>query len=564
MSADHLVFEESLTPDPTGTPFSDKDFVYALDQNQGSYSGQILLDTTTLSNSDRFANYREAYIEIPVVLSLSNSTTTAGNAATANSFNGQSCPFGMALKNGFYQLVHSISVDINGKTLVSQQPYVNMYTQFKLMSTFSQEDLAKFGASIGFAPDTSTSYQYSAAASADGINTCNNRNNPSWQSTAGGASTGTTASTGQAFNGGLLARQQNLAMDLSADTLWRTYMTSANAASVGKAYYANMSAAAYKVWFLVAKVRLKDVCPLFNSMPLVKGAAIKVTLYTNTGSATVTNVAAGPTMTTTAANVSILGGTLPFMVASSTANNGLNGLVTQAGNGNVIANVSIARVTNSSLASYNAAHPTLTACRLYVPLYQFTPEMAGQYLSLGTTKKVKYTDIQSFQVLNTAAGGTFNALISNGIPNPQRVILIPFHSYSAVLSPLLSPFDSAPGTSTPLISLTQLNVQVGGQNTWTMNELYDYEQFLHELVQTGVNGGQTTGLASGLISQLDFEHSYRYYVCNVGRRLPAQDGVPQSIQIQGTNNSALAIDLYVFVEYERSFTLDVASGEIKS
>ena len=416
MSADHLVFEESLTPDPTGTPFSDKDFVYALDQNQGSYSGQILLDTTTLSNSDRFANYREAYIEIPVVLSLSNSTTTAGNAATANSFNGQSCPFGMALKNGFYQLVHSISVDINGKTLVSQQPYVNMYTQFKLMSTFSQEDLAKFGASIGFAPDTSTSYQYSAAASADGINTCNNRNNPSWQSTAGGASTGTTASTGQAFNGGLLARQQNLAMDLSADTLWRTYMTSANAASVGKAYYANMSAAAYKVWFLVAKVRLKDVCPLFNSMPLVKGAAIKVTLYTNTGSATVTNVAAGPTMTTTAANVSILGGTLPFMVASSTANNGLNGLVTQAGNGNVIANVSIARVTNSSLASYNAAHPTLTACRLYVPLYQFTPEMAGQYLSLGTTKKVKYTDIQSFQVLNTAAGGTFNALISNGIP----------------------------------------------------------------------------------------------------------------------------------------------------
>lgn len=95
-----------------------------------------------------------------------------------------------------------------------------------------------------------------------------------------------------------------------------------------------------------------------------------------------------------------------------------------------------------------------------------------------------------------------------------------------------------------------------------MNEQYDYEQFLNELSDTGLNGGKTTGLGSGLLTELDFQSSYRFYVCNLGRRLPNEDGIPKAIQIMGTNASNLAIDLYCFIEYERSVSLDVVTGMI--
>jgi hypothetical protein len=291
---------------------------------------------------------------------------------------------------------------------------------------------------------------------------------------------------------------------------------------------------------------------------------LKITINTNTASVTVTG-AATPTITTAAANISILGGTCPFIIASSATNQGMNGVCTAAA-GNYIANLSIAKCTNASLKAGAASltHPTLQACRLYVPLYEFTPSMASQFLSLGTKKSVRYSDIYQFTVSNVAAGGTFNQLISNGITNPKRLLIVPFMASTVDFSPFTSPFDTAPATTTPMVSLTQLNVQCSGINVWSMNTQYDFEAFMHELSETGVNGGKTSGLCSGLLSELDFSTSYRYYLCNLSRRLPNEDGVPKSIQIMGTNASSIAVDLYVFVEYDRSIDIDVVTGQILS
>jgi len=39
---------------------------------------------------------------------------------------------------------------------------------------------------------------------------------------------------------------------------------------------------------------------------------------------------------------------------------------------------------------------------------------------------------------------------------------------------------------------------------------------------------------------------------------------PKSVQVQLQNLSAKTVDYYVFVEYENSFSLDVATGSIVS
>jgi hypothetical protein len=126
----------------------------------------------------------------------------------------------------------------------------------------------------------------------------------------------------------------------------------------------------------------------------------------------------------------------------------------------------------------------------------------------------------------------------------------------------LSPFSSTGGTPDP-IAIAQFQVQVSGKNQFIQNEQYDYEQFTNQLVASNqLNGSLTTGLGSGQIGYSDFENLYRYYYCYCGRGSPQDMGVSKSVQIEGQlKNSATSVSLLVFLEFERSVTINVASGQ---
>jgi len=90
---------------------------------------------------------------------------------------------------------------------------------------------------------------------------------------------------------------------------------------------------------------------------------------------------------------------------------------------------------------------------------------------------------------------------------------------------------------------------------------YSYQQFVEQLSgANSINGDETDGLSSGLISQLDFETAYNYYYVNVARCLDVEKSVPKSVSIQGQNMSGKAIDLIVFLAYEQTISVDVLSG----
>ena len=229
---------------------------------------------------------------------------------------------------------------------------------------------------------------------------------------------------------------------------------------------------------------------------------------------------------------------------------------------------------------------------LYIPAYTFNPPFESSYLS-SPVKVIKYTDIYQYQVLNIAASSQFNNLVTNGIANIKSVLILPFYSSSAGGTPLTmpvgfgasgnyipavtlspntgflsgtpvfqSPFDPAgTGPTSPMVYLTNFNVQVSGQNAIYNVEKYNFEQFNNQLYgQNSVNGGLTDGLTSGLVGRTEFDMEYCYYYVNVERMLPVEESVPKSIQILGTNLSSRAIDFYVFIEYGMEIKIDALTG----
>jgi hypothetical protein len=130
------------------------------------------------------------------------------------------------------------------------------------------------------------------------------------------------------------------------------------------------------------------------------------------------------------------------------------------------------------------------------------------------------------------------------------------------ISPIASPFTSSPCTTTKN-PITGFNVLLSGANLFQQNIQYGWEHFQNELRRTGINGGLSLGLSSGLISQNDFENGYRFIVADISRcNSEAQDNIARSIQVIGTNSGDKAIDVIWVVFYEREVEIDLSTGSL--
>ena len=78
-----------------------------------------------------------------------------------------------------------------------------------------------------------------------------------------------------------------------------------------------------------------------------------------------------------------------------------------------------------------------------------------------------------------------------------------------------------------------------------------------------VNGGLSLGLSSGLLSQSDFENGYGFVYVDLSRKISqASDDISRSIQVVGLNSSAVMMDYYCIIGYERSITLITSTGSL--
>lgn len=569
---DEYLYNSSMEPQVTSQDMVDKEILYVQDISGGSYSGQFVIETSSLANSGKFLAYSESYLEIPFIVSFQSSITLT---AVDNLVNG----FMVGLKNGHHQLIDSIQIDMGNTNVVQLQPYTNYHVSYKLNTELSPSDVKKYGDVIGFALDTPASATFSAGASASGDGTSNNRFNSINQTTAGNinAPNWRTQLDEGAVNSGLFERQKSKAFDLQpaiggitagsgwganpglsttagANTIAKSYMTSSGVAGVGNVWQ----------WVIIATIRMRDLCDFFDKIPLLRGVFLRATVNYNSVLGTITTVAVGPSMVQTSLT-QLSGRTNPLMVASSAFGNPSNPAVAGGGGGTFSIACGIAR-TASPASTVSAP---ISAVRWYVPAYMLNPIKEEQYLTMNKYKTITYKDIYNYNVTSVSSGGSFNAILTNGIVNAKKVIVIPIfnnaanNAATASLNPAQSFFDTVPASSSPLAVLTNFNVQVSGQNMFQQNELYDFQQFLDEQSRTGINGGAfDSGIQSGLIGFKEWTYNYRYYVCDISRRLPAENNVPKSVVITGTNASGKILDLFCFIEFERKIVIDLESGQI--
>jgi hypothetical protein len=657
---DKLVFDLSQEVEGSPNVFIRKDWINILDnQNQNYQNNQSIIDTSQLSNSNKYMGYREAYLAVPLLLTL---TTPANNNCNVQVTAGYGYgDYAIGLKNWFGQIIHSFTLDYNGTTIVQQTPFINMWNTFKLLTTLSYSDIITQGSTIGFYPDTASSWTYATpnglftggslappTASMNGIFVCNNDlsliDSPISSSLSANGKRylcsgqlSNSAGVNQidetaVFQDNIMAPSVALGgnVGLSKRISWINYNPALSAGSSAPYGVLGVSnAACNQIWKsyiirqvdgqtaaigppivpgvcgqmqinVMATIYLKHVHSFFNMIPLLKGVFMKMTMNLNNASSIITvdaptTGAAGGAVATssfvsTYASTVAVGGVNPLHIPSfrtgSLFSQGLRTLVplnpvgdnsqVQTG-GQYYYNLSVGariigndnpNVTNIALSEGQLSK----SIYLYVPAYTFNPVFEEAYLS-NPVKQIKYTDVYQYQVQNIGGGGNtqFNNLITNGIANIKSVLLIPFYSQNNTASAFpfqlpspeyQSPFDCAGcGTTAPMVTLGNFNVQISGQNAIYNTQRYTFEEFNNQLYgQFAVNGGLTDGLTSGLIGFEEFKQSYCYYYVNVERMLPVEQSVPKSVQIIGTNYSTQAIDLWVFIEYGVEINIDLTTG----
>jgi len=666
---DNLVYEETINTEISSSEFVDKQWLYVNDNNNSSYSGQVVIDTTALSNCGQYLNWGEAFLAFPMILQVE---CPLGQNLNNNTI----ADFMVGLKSGYWNIIHSLIVEYNNSNVVQQVPYLNIFNSFKANTSWSDGDVKNWGALTGYCMDSSDSWVYNnvgyinTAGGVDNFNIMasagpgltNNRNAPYVNitsviaaetpaalevdipalqgSTNAGAGCPTIAETvpilqvpflpsayninaqtqatsyksgmrSSCYNKGFWQRQEWLIYDPVLNTGNNLTNFSSNQAALmsgivppATGVISNVSGygaifqsyvqigttatVAFRTIVFDAVIRMKDICDLFGKMPMVKGGTMRLYINTNqtffTASAVsgVTDVAPGlgygqqvshaELFLTSAPVILGGGGTNPVMVASADIGQGTYPIATlsqaQSDTQSFAVALSIVRTQFPQLSQQVSA--PITSTRLYCPAYTMSPLAEQRLLSLCPTKKVVYNDIFYYTFSNVGPG-TFSFLVSNGIPNLRGCLVCPFLPKSSngsttgnlpitTTDTILSPFCSSPASPDP-ISLTNFNIQISGKNLFISNLLYDYEVFSEQLISSNqLNGSLTTSLQSGQIGFSDFENLYRYYYGNISRSIPSEDGVAKAVQVLGTNNSTQNINFIVFLEFERTITIDLRTG----
>ena len=624
MSGDNLVFEESLNTEIDTSQFIKKSWVYVNDNNSQNYTSQVVIDTTPLSNAGGWINLQEAFIVIPLVVQLTSNNAGSLPLGTPKA------DWAWGFKNaGALQMINSCTVEFNNQNIVQQTSFTNVFRTFKLLTSFSEEDVINEGADIIFCPDSSNSWAYCPATNTGsgevtglqangqvgatnvGIGISNNRNSPSLSTylavasnalntpsfvaspvagqpvIAGDASVsfqGVPSPNREAgaygdHNAGFAKRQSYVNYDANVVQTASGCQNLVNPSSSCETVYRsnkNQSVAGSIVWRCYVKLRLKDLHDYFEKTPLMRGATIRMYLNTNqsiVNFTTTAGVVGGVNPTLQINSVNVVGGlTCPLMIASNMWGSGASALTPDTYN----LSVSIFKNNNSVQTAIENAQTSLQSCRLYAPVYYMNALSESRYLSLAPTRQIKYRDIFQYQFSGIAGNNnSFNFLVSNGINAVKSICVIPYvsaqqpaHTVNGINIPAvtnafnyaLNPCSSSPATPDPIM-LSNFNILVSGVNLFLNNSQYDFENFREQLLSSNqLNANLTTGFTSGLIGPGEFTNLYRYYYGDASRCLPQDENLSRSIQIIGTNASTLTIDLLVFVEFERTMTIDTATG----
>ena len=243
---DNVNFDNAMSNDSSEfaeKPFLQKELNYVIDNNgSNDYSrNQIVFETISISNNGKWADYKNGFISIPMVATLSR---TDEHLDAAEGFN--------ALKFKSSNLIHidSMAIDYGNDGVIQQHRNFNAYCVFKQHTTMSENDVTINGPTIGYRKDSEV-WNY------DNV-------------------TGVSNYTDELV---VPVSRHNAQQEL--------VLSNDNIKKSGVNYYEFDATNNVHVYYYDCIIRLKDLL-FFDKMPPVRGANIKITLTLNQAETVVT------------------------------------------------------------------------------------------------------------------------------------------------------------------------------------------------------------------------------------------------------------------------------------
>lgn len=539
-TADQYTFQESLDEQDNTPLFQSKKWTYITDSSSvsGAFNGQIQFDLNTLSSQNQWTDLSEAVIQFPIKLSIKQKTGTfTGRAVSILS---------ACIKSGFHQFVDSVQIVLGGNTVQSSQIFTNVAANYKVLSTWDSNTLNKYGDTLGIALDD---YLASTDSSAGITESLDN-------------SALITALQGFDItynkNSGFKERQLMNNNDVLSTNLGKSILGT-NQARLGKSNCQISSSTTAGddifVMYLLGTIRLKDISDFAEKMPLCKN--MKGYVYVNYNSSTHDLTNAGSSTITVINNSATYG-----RCSAANLNNGVDGFAFGTGTGTITFTAEVSAVKSTNLTT---ADTIMTNARLICPYFVANPDIDR---ALSQKKTFRYCERFVTQ-FNVDKSGNVNQTITPGITNPKRILLYPYFTGAGdsgnsgfVSNPLISPFDGVPSTTSPFAALKDLQFYVGNVPMYQSPITYDYDNWIQENSLQGVDGGLNKEVSSGLLSQRQWNQLYRYYTCDIGRRMTSEDGASKAIQVSLTNATTCPMTVIAIVWYEREVVLDTVSGQV--
>ncbi|KAL3665633.1 hypothetical protein V7S43_009069 [Phytophthora oleae] len=560
--ADQFLYQCSLKSDPAVKVSSRKRVPFVIDINQGSYAnGIVTIDATSqLNGAEGFGSLKDAYIIVPYKIYMKNGATA--QTAAANRL----C---MGLKCGAFNVIDGLSLELNGKSILSMTDYKLFWNNLRAQSSMSSQYVDKHGADTFIYPDSAQSVLYTPTGTPT-LNGDGYSNNVVYTSSLATSASPVGATTpNEGFLRRLLANPPTAGADFTA--AWPSAGQSAASTTISNqtargAFVAGASTAnnIMGTWIYMLKIKLTDLHPIFAELDLIANPQVRMRFKVNQGSSAIV-VDASKNMTLTSTTLSS-GQTCPVMLASAATGNPMAGVLAAS------APFSIAwgAVSNVLEPTVDGTYMPFTTCRLYVP---FVDLENPQAIISKPLKTVRYNDVYAQWFYQRAGIGkqstqfntSFDLQLSASIKNAKYVAVLPFaegtNSTTSGVQQFQSPFDSAPWTVQPGSSIRNFNVRIGSQQVFDISYDYDFHAFINEFSKlASINGDLTPELTNGLLDYRTWSSTNRVLVADVSR-LTERD-VPQSIQVMGTNAGCQGTNLLVLVIYENELTFDRLTGEV--
>ena len=619
-NVDEFIFDNSMA-DTSGMNSNKflKKYVAEIKDTNGArdYSNnQVVFDGSSVSMSGSYCDLKNTILEIPTLCTVS---MRQNGAAVNMTVAGNELDFLCALKNGI-NAFDSFIVEYNGITVVSQTAYLNAYLNMRLNTEMSLADEALHGDTFNYHKDNSSSWTYSDAAGVSGRGLCNNRNSFYKVDTCAG-------NIDEVFNEGMAKRQQKMNRISDAGNVFtrngRDKLMTADAFKTYNLDYVEHTTL-HMTYYYTILIRFSDLI-FFKELPLIRNASLKLTFNINQGGVVVSKSVAVPgasawnatgglldfvsysgnsntfpimigagniDVKTTATNVIRVAvgadATYPVAGIGGTGNTGVSDTIVACGSSNVpitdahdtFIYITYSVIKNNSTldnqSALNLQHKK-SQCTLYIPTYIMTPQSEAIYQSV-REKKIPFLNVISGRIDNVLPGQSFEKILVQSIARVQRVILIPYLSGNNAggngtnaagngnpFSCWISPFDSAPATTSPVASFIQ-NLQLTVASTIGVYQnpvMFSMNHYLNELAgQQSLNFGQVMGASTSTLSLKDYQNCYGYIICNMQRRRVDDYAVPISIQCNGYNNCLKTLQIYYYIEYmDESFVIDPNSSQ---